>query len=539
MNQEIIDRASMRVESFPAELLKSMETARPEKTYEKGHVFPISIPDRFKEADERIVDWRTVGEIQNLLRLYVHIPWCKSKCLFCFYESDLGVPSEDSVDTYLSALGKELELYSQRIGRKKLETETLYIGGGTPSILTTKQIDRLFDVLRTQVQFRPDAFLITESSPGTLTKDKIEAFKRNGVNRMSLGVQTLDDEILKFSRRDHNSEEAKKAYQLIREGDMPEVNIDLMLALPNQSYGSFQQTLEETLQLSPSSISFLDLRICPGSSLFKNLAKFSAHLPGWKEDIVMRAIYQEMMKGTTYQRTRPHYYVKPDEMKHRSTRVPCLDSRVDLGFQIGLGTSAYSHLEDVAFINASGEDYLELLSKGRLPIAKASLLSKADKTAMRAIRTIIDTTTVPNRADVTEQYGDQIRYLQANGLLSEDFELTDNGCLFGEEVIYSFYPKGNNLGDLADFEVGWWKERYRGNPEVMNRQLTRLFMLQHGLPFTKAREAAELKVKATEHHDSAKRAYQLMDAESVHRANSEWQNARDLLKKHLEIIYSK
>lgn len=539
MSQETINKAKERVESFPVGLFRTMETARPERTYEKGHVFPISIPDRFKEADERVIDWKAIGEIQNPLRLYVHIPWCKSKCLFCFYESDLGVPSEDSVDTYLSAIGRELELYSQKIGRKKLETETLYIGGGTPTILTPRQIDKLFDVLRAHIQFRPDAFLITESSPGTLTKEKVEAFKRNGVNRMSLGVQTLDDQILKFCKRDHNAEGAKRAYQLIREGNMPEVNIDLMLALPNQSYESFQQTLEEALQLFPSSISFLDLRICPGSNLFKNLSKFSAHVPNWKDDIIMRAMYQEMMKDTTYQRTRPHYYVRPDEMRHRATRVPCLDSRVDLGFQIGLGTSAYSHLEDVAFINASGEDYLKLLSENKLPIVKASLLSRADKTAMRAIRTIIDTTTIPNRADVTEQYGDQIRYLQTNGLLSEDFELTDNGCLFGEEVVYSFYPKGNNIRDLADFEVGWWKERYRGNPEVMNRQLTRLFMLQYDLPFTKAREAAELKVKATEHHDSAKRKYQLMDRESLHEANAEWCKAGDLLKKHFEIIYSK
>jgi oxygen-independent coproporphyrinogen-3 oxidase len=535
----ITDTACKRIESFKPELLRAMETARPERTYEKGHVFPISIPDRFKEADERIIDWRTVGEIQNPLRLYVHIPWCKSRCLFCFYESNLGIPSEDSVDTYLLALGKELELYSRRIGRKKLETETLYIGGGTPSILTPKQVDKLFDVLRAHVQFRLGAFLITESSPGTLTKEKVDAFKRNGVNRMSLGVQTLDDKILKFCRRDHDAEGAKRAYQLIREGNMPEVNIDLMLALPNQSYESFQQTLEGALQLSPSSISFLDLRICPGSNLFKNLAKFSVHIPSWKDDLVMRAIYQEMMKSSDYQRTRPHYYVKPDEMRHRATRVPCLDSRVDLGFQIGLGTSAYSHLEDVAFINASGEDYIKFLSEGKLPIMKASVLSEADKTAMRAIRTIIDTTTVPNRTDVTKQYGDQIKYLQTNGLLLEDFELTDDGCLFGEEVVYSFYPKGNNSGDLADFEVGWWQERYKGNQEAMTKQLARFFMMHYDLPFTKARTAAELKVKATEHHDSAKRAYQLMDKESIHNANAEWHNARDLLKRHFEIIYSK
>ncbi len=350
---EAIEGAKERVEKFPKLLMRTMELARPERTYEKGHVFPISVPDRFKPADELAVDWKLVGDISLPLRIYVHIPWCRSKCTFCFYESSMGQPSDGAVNTYLDAIEKELRLYAQKIGRDKINTEVLYIGGGTPSILTPFQIDRLFDALRKYVNFVPSSFLITESSPGTLTKEKIKAFQRNGINRMSIGMQTLDDDILRLCRRDHDASRAEEAYWLIRDAGLPEVNIDLMLALPNQTYESFQRTLEEALQLAPSSFSFLDLRICPGSALHSNLDKVSApfSVPTWKDDIIMRAIYQEMMSQTCYQRTRPHYYVDPKEMRHRATRVPCLDSRVDAGFQIGLGASAYSHLGDTVFIN--------------------------------------------------------------------------------------------------------------------------------------------------------------------------------------------
>lgn len=545
MTEQIINRAKNRIESFPKELVETMRNARPERTYEKGHVFPISIPDRFGEADETILNWDAVSSISNPLRLYVHIPWCKSKCTFCFYESDIKVPNDEAVEKYIDALTKELALYSKKIGRDKIDTEVLYIGGGTPTILTPTQINRLFEGIRTHINFIPGAFLISESSPGTLTKEKVNALRNNGVNRMSIGIQTLDDEILKLCRRDHDAQQAKSTYQLIREVGIPEVNIDLMLALPNQSYESFRKTLEETIQLEPSSISFLDLRICPGSALFSRLQRDKCSIPDWLDDIVMRAIYQEVMKDTSYVRTRPHYYIKPEEMKHRATRVPCLDSRFDLGFQIGVGVSAYSHLEDVAFINATGNKYFELLSSDKLPIKTATVLTKADKTAMRAIRTIIDTTTVPNREDVIGQYKSEIEYLQKSGLLSPNFELTDDGCLFGEEVVYSFYPKKDDAEDLANYEVGWWTERHKKNPEAMTRQLARLYVLQFGLPYNQAREAAELKVKATEHHDSAKKYdsvikdFPYLRENHIKRSEEEWRTARDLLKKHFDIIYSK
>lgn len=542
MDNQTIQKAIERVESFPTDLLRSMEGARPERTYEKGHVFPISVPERFGPADESIIDWKTVASIDDPLRLYVHIPWCKSRCTFCFYESNMGQPSKETVTQYLDSIEKELGLYAGKIGKDKIDTEVLYIGGGTPSILTPSQIDHLFKGIRRHVNFAPGAFLITESSPGTLTNEKVEAFQNNGINRMSIGIQTLDDEILRMCRRDHDAEQAKKAYETIRKFGMPEINIDLMLGLPNQTYESFQKTLTGVIGLSPSSISFLDLRICPGAALNHRADKVS--IPSWKDDIVMRAIYQAMMKETSYNRTRPHYYVNPSEMKHRATRVPCLDSRIDLGFQIGVGVSAYSHLENVAIINTTGPSYVETISRGRLPIQRATFLRRADKTAMRAIRRIIDTTTVPNTEDVINQYKQQIEVLKKAGILTDNLELTDDGCLFGEEVVYSFYPSGEMTEDLANCEVGFWKGRHMKDRDAMIIHLSRMFILQNGLSHLDSKIAAELKVEATEHHDTAKRLeaamreFPYLKEHHEEKMREEWELAKKLLQQSFDILYN-
>jgi len=522
-----IEKAKERFGKLDKGLVATMKNARPTMTYEKGHTFPLSIPDRFYDTGDEIIDWEKAGSVDKPLRLYAHIPWCKSKCVFCFYESDLAKPSDSDVNNYIDAMGKELDLYRTKLGRDKLKTEVLYIGGGTPTVLSPTQIDGFFGMLKQHIDFTDDAFLITESSPGTLTRDKIRAFRENGVNRMSMGVQTLDDEILRICGRDHDARGAKDAYRLIRNSGMPEINIDIMLALPNQSYESFNQTLKETLELSPSSISFLDLRVCPGSALYSKLEGF--HIPTWEDDIAMRGIYQEAMGETGFDRTRPHYYVKPDEMKHRSTRVPCLDARDGLGFQIGLGVSAYSHLENVAFINKTGREYFKAVSEGRLPMDRATLMTKPDRIALKSIRTIVDTTGLPTDKDVFDQYENQIKFMQRNGLMDGDLKLTDDGCLFGEEVVYSFYPKRDASREIAEHEVGFWKARHTGDSEGLKRNLTRKFHLEHSVSFDKAGVVAGLTVEATRKHDLAKGAKGL-------EADRLWGEATDLLHERSKVL---
>lgn len=433
--KSVIDDCRRRLAQFSDGLMDRIIKFRPEIVHEKAHVYPISVPEKWHDADETIIDWSI--PLDKPLRLYVHIPWCRSKCIFCFYESKAVEPSDDDVKHYFKCLNKEFSLYCSKLGVQRMTAETLYIGGGTPSILSAAQINSLLQIVHKHIRFKDNASLITEVSPGTLSPEKVQAFIDNGIGRISIGVQSFQDRILQICGRDHDAEYAVRAYELVRAAGVPEINFDLMLALPEQTLNNFEKTVRKALELAPSSLSFLDLRVAPGS----NLHSLGYYYPTWREDILMRAIYQQLMREDgRYERTRPHYYIRPEEARARSTRVPCLDSRSGSGFQLGIGVTAYSHLGDVCFINARNPLYSEELNKGRLPVTRGLILTDEDKTAMKAIRAMVDYTLVPDAPAVLAQYGKEISFLKNNGLIDVQYRLTDDGCLFGEEVAYLFYP---------------------------------------------------------------------------------------------------
>jgi oxygen-independent coproporphyrinogen-3 oxidase len=436
MHTEIlINKALERVDNFNSTLLYQLENSRPSEVHEKAHAFPISVPEIWSKEDEDL--FKFDFEVDKPLRLYIHIPWCKKKCIFCFYESDKCIPSEEDVSRYFQNIEMELTLYLLKFGKNKFVAETLYLGGGTPSILSPKQIEKLLSIIHSKIDFISTSTLITETSPGTITDEKIKAFKGSGINRISIGIQSFQDHILEKCGRDHNGQEAIEAYHIVRKNEIPEINFDLMLALPDQSIEDFAETVKTTLELKPSSISFLDLRVAQGSFLHK----LGYYYPSWKEDITMRAIYQELLRNNNnYIRTRPHYYISPEEARGRSTRVPCLDSREGNGFQIGLGVTSYGHLGNNQYVNHKNPDYTKLIENGELPINYGLRLKTEDITAMKAIRAIVDYSLVPNAEDVLLQYLDLIKYLKNNNLIDEKLELTEDGCLFGEEITYLFYP---------------------------------------------------------------------------------------------------
>jgi oxygen-independent coproporphyrinogen III oxidase len=186
--------------------------------------------------------------------LYVHIPFCEKKCLYCdFYSIETRAPLEE----FLAGLVAEIELYAP-IGEGTL-FDTLFFGGGTPSLLTPAQLERVLSRLRSSFALAGDAEITLEANPGTIDPEKLSACRSLGVNRLSIGVQSLDDQELKFLSRIHDSKEAVDSVLLARQAGFDNISIDLIYSLPGQTPGQWLHTLERSLALEPQHVSAYSL----------------------------------------------------------------------------------------------------------------------------------------------------------------------------------------------------------------------------------------------------------------------------------------
>jgi oxygen-independent coproporphyrinogen-3 oxidase len=186
--------------------------------------------------------------------LYVHIPFCEKKCLYCdFYSIETLAPMAG----FLTGLVVEMELYSPRGAGTRFDT--VFFGGGTPSLLTPQQLGQILSSLRSSFTVAPDAEVTLETNPGTITPEKLEAFRSLGINRLSIGIQSFDDNELQFLSRIHDSRQAVEAVTLARQAGFDNISIDLMYALPGQTPDQWMNTLERGLDLGPQHISAYSL----------------------------------------------------------------------------------------------------------------------------------------------------------------------------------------------------------------------------------------------------------------------------------------
>ena len=202
---------------------------------------------------------------KELPGLYIHIPFCKTKCPYCDFYS---ITDYAAMNRFLTALKKEAVLY-----RKTFQQfDSLYFGGGTPSLIDEKGLEEIFTVLRARFTFSPDTEITVEMNPDDVTAEKLESYKKLGVNRISLGVQSLNDKELVFLKRRHTAEGAKKALTLIQGHGFDNVGVDLMNGLPGQTEKHWLKTLEEALSFGPAHISCYQLTI-NNKTLFGKMAQ--------------------------------------------------------------------------------------------------------------------------------------------------------------------------------------------------------------------------------------------------------------------------
>lgn len=305
-----------------------------------------------------------------MLGLYIHIPFCVTKCKYCDFNS-FKIDLNEKIK-YLNYLGEEMKLYKEEI--KNREIDSVFVGGGTPSILNENEINILFEKIKENFNIKSNAEITMECNPGTLTLNKLKAMKKSGVNRLSIGLQAVQNHHLKYIGRIHTFEEFEKNYHDAKQMGFDNINIDLMYALPNQSREDWMESLEKVVKLNPTHISAYSLILEENTELFKMYERDEFNLLDENTDIEMYEYTIDYLKSHGYNQYEISNYAKDNfECKHNVLYWKCEE-------YVGIGASASGYFNGIRYNNICELDnYEKMILEGEKPIEWEEKLSIKDE----------------------------------------------------------------------------------------------------------------------------------------------------------------
>ncbi len=220
----------------------------------------------------------SAGGAAGSLGLYIHIPFCLQKCHYCDFYSEAGTSSGLRAK-YMDALCREIAWYGEKLGLGSSgggrTVDTIFIGGGTPSILDAEQTVRMVSTVFDNFRVAEDAEISMECNPATLTAEKLAAYKACGINRLSMGVQSMEPDILNIMGRAHGPEDVISNFRLAREAGFDNINLDVMFGVPGQNMDIWKDTVRKVLALEPEHLSFYSLELAEGTEFYRRLASGS------------------------------------------------------------------------------------------------------------------------------------------------------------------------------------------------------------------------------------------------------------------------
>ncbi len=300
--------------------------------------------------------------------LYIHVPFCASKCPYCDFYS---TTESHLVGNWLLALEKEMGLYASRFQ----EFDTVYLGGGTPTVLAESDIERIMESVHRHFHIIPGAEITIEANPGDITSNKAATLLRLGFNRISLGVQSFSDQDLSCLGRRHTQTDAQAAIHIIRQTGFSNLSIDLMYAIPGQDMESWGATLNQALAFEPEHLSCYQLTIKSGTPFGFRQEKGDIGAPGEAKEESFFLFTSDCLKGSGY----IHYEVSNFASK------PALFSAHNQKYwhatpYLGLGPAAHSFLDDQRWWNhSSTTTYNDLLNSSKAPTKETETLTDDQK----------------------------------------------------------------------------------------------------------------------------------------------------------------
>lgn len=381
--------------------------------------------------------------------LYIHIPFCRQKCFYCDFPSFAG--QEKKIDRYLQALEQEFALLRQRLYQKdnvrdtesKFAPRTIYIGGGTPTALNAHQLEKLLEIVQKYVAVAEAEEFTVEMNPGTVEREKLLLLQQAGVNRLSVGVQSFDDNCLRKIGRIHTAQEAADTIELAHNLGFDNISLDLIYGLPQQDREILIKSVERALTLPVQHISIYGLQLEEGTAFQRMADMGKLQLPTDELVEAMHDYIVEKLPEVGYQRYEISNYALPGyESKHNLSYWQDVD-------YLGLGSGAHSYWQGTRYENPSSiDDYISALEAGRLP---ATLEEQVDRQAhmeeycFLGLRTAagIDKNLFQQKfgVDLFTVYGRTIEKLVAQDLLqhtARGIALTPLGMKYGNQVFGEF-----------------------------------------------------------------------------------------------------
>jgi len=377
----------------------------------------------------------------SLIGVYIHIPFCVSKCNYCSFNSYAGLGYLH--EAYVEALRREMALVGESEGH--LEAATVYLGGGTPTLLSVDLLARILQTCREGFHLREAVEISIEANPGTADAGHLAALRELGVNRLSLGAQSFCDEMLTLLGRVHTAGETRETYRLARRAGIENINLDLIYSLPNQTLAQWQADLLEAITLRPEHLSLYCLSIEEGTPLTSMIS--AGRLPRPDPDLAaaMYSWAEECLYGAGYEHYEISNWARTGyECQHN---ILYWRNRPYLGF----GAGAHSFYDNSRHHTVlSPEEYIRLTLMGRSPLVGSEEIDRSlemSETMIMGLRLCqgISFREFEERfhCSLVAAYGDQISELVGQGLLDVNrrgVRLTGRGRLVGNEVFERFLP---------------------------------------------------------------------------------------------------
>ena len=450
-HEELIARASARIRSFDIEALREAGFLPRDGGYFPAIYYPpITM---YPEADQESIFRGFTYDPGNRNSVYFHLPFCPRRCAYCHWVVSVGNPPEE-VDRYLDAMRREVRIYKEVLGGPVISPTSILIGGGTPSMLSPAQTERFLHGVAEDFDLGSCRQITCETEPTTILGDegrnKLRTMKRNGVNRISLGVQSFDDGILKSTGRLHSSRDARDAIAAIRDAGFESVSIDLIYGYPGSTLKKWEETLMTAAALGVDAYQLYRLRIVPHGAKAGSIQKLydtsPEIFPPLEEIYLMKELGLLISAQNGYRETSRRVFCRGPE--HNSEYLQ--DHTDRLSNVLGFGISSWNNLQDRFFINTGKglEDYHHAIDRGRLPIARGKIKSEDDVRRWAICLSLkhrgvsLKQYEAATGTPLDREFGDRIERLKRYGLLEEKEELvvlTEKGRFFADEVVIQFY----------------------------------------------------------------------------------------------------